>query len=169
MMEEIRTLEPGDVDPIAFAFATWPKPRQTFERYLVEQLEQRRVVLVAWCDGRVCGYVNVVWQPKYPPFRDHAIPEIQDLNVLPEFRRRGIGGRLVDAAERLASTRSAIVGIGVGLYAGYGSAQRMYARRGYVPDGRGATYRNENMRGGETVVVDDDLVLYLSKELDRIG
>ncbi len=40
---------------------------------------------------------------------------------------------LMDAAEARAAERSAIVGLGVGLYADYGSAQRMYARRGYLP------------------------------------
>jgi len=43
----------------------------------------------------------------------------------------------MDQAEQIIAERSDIVGIGVGLYADYGTAQRMYARRGYVPDGHG--------------------------------
>ena len=83
------------------------------------------------------GYLNVVWQVEYPPFRESGIPEIQDFNVLPRFRRKGIGSRLMESAERLAAERSHIVGIGVGMTEDYGAAQRLYALRGYVPDGRG--------------------------------
>lgn len=162
---EIRTLAAGDVDALASAFEAWPKPRRLFERYLAEQRGGRRVVLVAWCEARVCGYASVVWHPDHPPFREHGIPEIQDLNVLPAFRRRGAGSRLLDAAEELASSRSPAVGIGVGVYADYGAAQRLYVRRGYVPDGCGATHRGRPVLGGETVVADDDLVIHLTKRL----
>lgn len=52
-----------------------------------------------------------------------------DLNVLPRFRKMGIGSLLLDIAEKEAATKSDVVGIGVGLYAGedggYGSAQRL--------------------------------------------
>jgi GNAT superfamily N-acetyltransferase len=162
---EIRWLAAHDVDAISAAFAAWPKPRGLYEDYLAEQGDGRRVVLVAWRDADVCGYATVVWHPGYPPFREQGIPEIQDLNVLPEFRRRGIASRLLDVAEELVATRSPVVGIGVGLYADYGPAQRLYAKRGYVPDGHGASYRNRMLRGGEAVVADDDLVLHLTKRL----
>ena len=162
---EIRRLEDRDVDAVASAFEAWPKPRDLFERYLADQAEARRVVLVAWCGMRVCGYGVVVWQPEYPLFRENAIPEIQDLNVLPVFRQQGIASRLLDAAEELVATRSAVAGIGVGLYADYGPAQRLYVQRGYVPDGRGASYRDRGVLGGETVVADDYLTLHLTKRL----
>ncbi len=48
---------------------------------------------------------------------------------------------LMDAVEEIALEKYGIVGLGVGLYDSYGSAQRMYARRGYVPDGRGVMYK----------------------------
>gem|GEM_PF-183547 len=162
---EIRRLAAPDVDAVAHAFASWPKPRSLYEGYLAEQEDDRRVVLVAWCEMGVCGYGTVVWQPDYPSFRENGIPEIQDLNVLPGFRRRGIGSALLDAAERLVASRSPVVGIGVGLYADYGAAQRLYVRRGYLPDGRGASYRNRPVLGGETVAADDDLVLHFTRRL----
>ena len=87
--------------------------------------------------------------------------------MLPEYRQRGIGTRLMDAAEELAFSRSPAVGIGVGMYADYGAAQRMYVRRGYVPDGRGLTYNNRVVEPGETVCVDDDLVLHFTKRKPR--
>jgi GNAT superfamily N-acetyltransferase len=162
---EIRRLAAQDVDAIAAAFASWPKPRQQFERYLALQGEGVREILVAWCEMRVCGYATVVWEPDYPLFREKRIPEIQDFNVLADFRQRGIGTRLLDAAEELVSSRSPVVGIGVGLYADYGAAQRLYVKRGYIPDGGGASYRDRIVLGGETVVADDDLALHFTKRL----
>jgi GNAT superfamily N-acetyltransferase len=165
----IRPLQAGDVESIvsAFAAAGWPKPRAQYERYLAEQAEGLRAVRVAFADGEVCGYGTVVWRPKYPPFREAGIPEIQDLNVLPRFRRRGIASRLLDEAEWIVAERSPVVGIGVGLYADYGPAQRLYVLRGYVPDARGISWQRRVVLGGETVVADDDLVLYLTKRLGR--
>lgn len=37
----------------------------------------------------------------------------------------------------------------------------MYISRGYVLDGRGISYKNVPVNPGETVMVDDDLLLYL--------
>jgi GNAT superfamily N-acetyltransferase len=167
MEAEIRLLEPADVEPVLAAFEAvgWPRRRATFERYLAEQDEGVRTVLVAFDGAEVCGYGTVCWEPHYPPFVAAGIPEIQDLNVLPRFRRRGIATRLMDLAERRVAERSEVVGIGVGLYDDYGPAQRMYVLRGYVPDGRGAVHRNLPVRGGETVRADDDLVIHLIKRL----
>jgi len=164
---EIRRLAEDDIGPVVAAFAAvgWPKPRDLYERYLREQAEGRRVVLVAFRGAEVCGYGNVVWEPDHPPLREEGIPEIQDLNVLPAFRRQGIATRLMDEAERLVRERSPVVGIGVGLYADYGPAQRLYVLRGYVPDGRGMSHQGRFIPGGEDVVADDDLVLHLRKHL----
>ncbi|MDQ2841742.1 MAG: GNAT family N-acetyltransferase [Acidobacteriota bacterium] len=90
------------------------------------------------------------------------IPEIQDLNVLPGFRRKGIATQLLDRAECEIASRSEVVGIGVGLHPGYNDAQRLYGKRGYIPDGQGITYRDRYLRQGEQVVLDDDLVLHLT-------
>ncbi|MEV6288167.1 GNAT family N-acetyltransferase [Kribbella sp. NPDC051770] len=84
---------------------------------------------------------------------------------MPAYRRRGIGSSLMDAAEALVAERSAVVGLGVGLYADYGTAQRMYVRRGYVPDGRGVIYDHRQVPPGELVRLDDDAVLMFTKTL----
>ena len=50
--------------------------------------------------------------------------------------------------------------------ANYGAAQIMYVKRGYVPDGRGlATHHRPVRYYGESVFVDDDLVLYFTRTL----
>ncbi len=164
----IRRLAAQDPQIFAAAFTAigWNKPAAQYERYLVEQQRGERVVLVAESEGMFAGYLNVIWRPDYPPFREQCIPEIQDFNVLPQYRNEGIGSRLMESAERVAVERSPIVGIGVGLGADYGPAQRLYVLRGYVPDGRGLVHNNRFPHYGDQVTVDDDLVLHFTKQLE---
>lgn len=149
----------------AFAAQGWTKPAAQYVRYLEAQSAGERAVLVARLEGEFAGYVTVVWEPEYAPFREARIPEIQDFNVLIRHRRQGIGTVLMDAAEALVAERSPAVGIGVGLYPDYGPAQRLYVLRGYVPDGRGIAWNHVQTTPGRKVVVDDDLVLYFTKTL----
>jgi len=165
----IRLLETADIPEIAQAFADlgWHKPASQYEAYLDEQIRGERIVFVAFADGEFAGYVTVWMKPHYEPFCAHNIPEISDFNVLPKFRRHGIGTQLMDQAEAEIKKISTVAGLGVGLTPDYGAAQRMYVRRGYIPDGRGIHYRDQAPAYGETVRVDDDLVLYFTKDLSR--
>ena len=164
---QIRSLQDSDPPTIAATFQRigWRKTEAQYQRYLEEQTAGLRVCLVAFVDERFAGYATLNWQPTYPPFAEAGIPEIQDLNVLPEFQRRGIATRLIDEAEALASESRSEVGIGVGLHPGYNAAQRLYGKRGYVPDGRGITYHNRFLEEGAQIVFDDGLVLHLTKRL----
>ena len=86
--------------------------------------------------------------------------------MLQKYQCKGIGGKLMDAAEQIAARHSDTVCLGVGLCREYGSAQRMYAKRGYIPDGSGVWYQDKQCVQYETVcTVDDDLLLYLTKKL----
>ena len=163
----IKQLETHELSLLTSAFASsvWDTAEAHFQRYLAEQDRGERVFLIAYSDSEIAGYVTIKWQSGYPPFAEKAIPEINDLRVLPQFRRRGIATALVDEAEKRVSERSRIVGIGVGMYADYGPAQRMYVLRGYVPDGLGLYHGKQPVISGQTVPVDDDLVLYLTREL----
>jgi GNAT superfamily N-acetyltransferase len=167
----IRNLEEQDITPIVAAFAAvgWNnKTTEQYERYLAEQERGAIDVRVAFLAGRFVGYLKIVWKPDYPPYREGNIPEIQDLNVLPDVRRQGIASRLMDEAERIvAEAGYSTIGIGFGMTADYGMAQQMYVRRGYVPDGRGLVSHNRVLEYGDTAIVDDDLVLYLTRELKR--
>jgi GNAT superfamily N-acetyltransferase len=166
-MLEITPLAAADPPRIAAAFAAigWDKPVAQYVRYLDEQTAGERPVLVARLDGDFAGYVTLVWESGYGPFREAGIPEIQDFNVLPRFRRRGIGTALMDAAEALIAQRSPVAGIGVGLYPDYGPAQRLYVLRGYVPDGRGIASETVQVKPGQVVRVDDELALYFTREV----
>jgi GNAT superfamily N-acetyltransferase len=161
----IRTLHPEDVDPLAAAFETWPKPRELFVDYASRVAAGKIDLVVAELDGSLAGYLVIRWWSSYPPFASSGIPEIADFNVLPPARRRGVGGALMDEAERRVGQRSAVVGIGVGLYVDYGSAQRMYVRRGYVPDGAGVVIDGASATPGAMIRLDDSPELMFTKRL----
>ena len=72
----------------------------------------------------------------------------------------------MNAAEAEARKRAPRVGLRVGLHGGYGAAQRLYARRGYVPDGAGAVRDGRVVDEGEIGPLDDDLTLRMVLELD---
>jgi GNAT superfamily N-acetyltransferase len=163
---KIRHFETRDIETISQAFEEigWDKPASQFERYLSEQVSGARTVLVALWQGHFAGYLTIVWQSDYPPFAQESIPEIVDFNVLPKYRRRGIGTCLMEQAEGLVAQRSPVIGIGVGMTADYGAAQRLYVKRGYVPDGRGL-YQHRWLEYGVRVTVDDALALCFTKSL----
>ena len=157
----LRPLEATDAEVISAAFDAigWNKPVSLYEEYLRDQMAGRRDVIVAEIKEQFAGYVTVMWETST------GIPEIMDLNVLPDFRRRDIATQMMDEAEGRVAERSDVVGIGVGMYPDYGPAQCMYVRRGYIPDGRGLIYGDEPVEPGQTVTVDDDLILHLTKRL----
>ncbi|CZP95437.1 Predicted acetyltransferase [Legionella pneumophila] len=167
----IRPLIIEDIVAISESFNQigWNKPPSLFEEYLKEQEAGERFVWVAHVYDQFAGYITLKWQSGYPSFKAQNIPEIMDLNVLPSFRKMGIGSLLLDIAEKEAATRSDTIGIGVGLYAGsdggYGAAQRLYIKRGYIPDGKGVTYNYEPTIPGNRYQLDDDLVLWFTKKL----
>jgi len=140
-----------------------------FRRILSEQERGDRVVLIALADGELAGHVTVKYRSDYPHFRETNTPEINDLWVNDECRRRGIAAALMDEAERIIFEHSPLAGLGVGLYADYGPAQQMYARRGYVPDGNGLYYGTSPVVPGSQVTVDDHLALFLVKERPAVN
>ena len=163
----IRELAESDCQLIADAFAAqgWDKPASQYLRYWQESIENKRVVLIAEYGGQFAGYGTIVWESDYPPFREANIPEIVDFNVLIKFRRLKIGTALMDEAEKRIAVHSALAGLGVCLHTDYGAAQVLYARRGYVPDGRGVFYHGRYPTYWEQVTIDDDLCLYLTRQL----
>jgi hypothetical protein len=73
---------------------------------------------------------------------------------------------LIAEFEKVAASKGyTAIGPGVGLYADYGPAQRLYTSLGYRPDGNGVTYNCQPVLPGLLVHLDDDLVLWMSKSL----
>ncbi len=165
----IKILEPGDIADL------WNMVRDGrheteeayFERALEEQQESKRLVFVCRdISAKVVGYVHYNRFPKYAPFRRFGLPEIQDLYVHPDCRRQGIGQMMLEACEKQARADGhSEIGIGVGVMSGFGAAQRLYARHGFIPDGAGVTYDRDPVTTGELRALDDHLCLMMTKAL----
>jgi GNAT superfamily N-acetyltransferase len=140
------------------------RAREHFSGHAEGQAE----TFLAWVNGHLAGYLTLRWESHNPLFREQHIPLIHHLGVFPQYQRRGIASRLMDAAEHLIATRATQAGIVVGLFDAYGPAQRLYTRRGYVPDGRGACQGQRPLKQGEVVTIDHDLIIWLTKDLTGI-
>lgn len=164
-MISIKKLEKNQIDIIVESFKNenWFKERKLFEIYLKEQNEGKRIVYCVFYNDLFCGYGTLKYQSNYRYFSNFNIPEISDLNVLPKYRKKGIASILLNILESEAFVVSKVVGIGVGLYSDYGSAQKLYVNRNYIPDGHGITYNYESITPGSQVILDDDLVLWFIK------
>ena len=126
----------------------------------------RRVIFAAWQDEDFLGHVTVQELSDYQPFRRSRIPEIVDLWVQPEHRRRGVAQALLTEAENHTAAKGyAAIGLGVGVTADYGPAHRLYAAREYRPDGTGLWAQGAPTKNGEKITLDDDVLLMLVKTL----
>jgi GNAT superfamily N-acetyltransferase len=135
-------------------------------RYLADHAEPDGASLIATGGSDVIGYVAIAWESDYAGFRSRGIPLVHQIAVAGPFRRQGVATRLMDAAEQLARDRGiATLGITVGLFDEYGPAQRLYGRRRYIPDGRGACRGQRPLSKGMQVTMDDDLIIWLTKDL----
>jgi predicted GNAT family acetyltransferase len=125
----------------------------------LNRLGGHQTYLVAWEDGAPVGHAHVAWSGG-----KLGVPEIQDVFVVPEHRRRGIATELAAAAERMAAARGH-ERISLGHSVANEDARRLYERVGY----RDAGLDPEPVHGtvlmrGRPVVVDDTLI-YLVKDL----
>ena len=163
----IRNMIKSDIEFLSHGFMNqgWPSREEILARYFLEQESGEREVLVAEIDGSVAGYVTILPSAKHGPFAE-VYPELSDFNVFEPFRNQGIGNQLLEEAENRVKLFSDKVTLGVGLHSGYGPAQRLYIKRGYIPDGTGVWYRNQPLEMNATSQNNDDLVLYLSKKFE---
>jgi len=165
---EFCLLEEKDFDEIVEAFQKigWNKPHAIYKNYFKEQTENRRAVFIAKINNQFAGYITLKWQSAYKAFSQKNIPEICDLNVLPGFRKQGIGTKLIERCEGLAKEKGyKQIGLGVGLTENYGNAQRLYVQLGFIPDGKGLHHEGQAVSYYSNVCADDDLVLFLIKSL----
>jgi len=143
----------------------WHSDIQVYEKYFYEQENKTRYVFVAEYNGNFAGYTTLRPYAVAGPFANKGIPEVSDFNVFIKYRCIGIGGKILDVVEKIASEISETISLGVGLHSGYGAAQRIYIKRGYIPDGSGVWYKDRLLEPYNDCCNDDDLVLYFSKRL----
>ena len=161
----IRKMQESDIKDLSQGFINqgWPGRGEILARYFLEQECGEREVLVAEVEGALAGYITILPIAKQGPFAE-IYPELSDFNVFEPFQNQGIGNLLMEEAEKRVKLISDKVTLGVGLHSGYGPAQRLYIKRGYIPDGTGVWYRNQPLEMNAISQNNDDLVLYLVKE-----
>ena len=167
----VRNMEEGDAQVFFDEFTAqgWHPDIEYYRMRMREQAEGKCIALTAEYKGHPAGAVYVYLTVHEDPFKGKGWPMIVDFSVLKKYQRKGIGGRMMDAAEQIAGQYADTVCLGVGLCDSYGSAQRMYVKRGYIPDGSGVWYQDKQCVQYETVcTVDDDLVLYLYKKIKNL-
>lgn len=163
----VRSMRESDIPAFLEAFHAqgwhWMS-EEKFRRYYDMEVSGERRILVAEYGGNVAGYTTLMKEAEHGPFAYNGVPYVCDFNVLKAFQRRGIGSRIMDCAEKTAFETHDSICLGVGLYRDYGTAQRMYAKRGYIPDGSGVWFNNVNLEPGAPCLNDDDLILYMMKQ-----
>lgn len=166
----IRVMKKNDIEELVKAFCfPWSSIQGTTEkwtRYWNEYQERARTVYLLEKEKQIIGYASLLYVSEYSSFKSAGIPEINDVWISEEWRNKGFGKMLIryieDSARKMGFEQ---IGIGVGLYADYGSAQKLYVHLGYSPDGRGITYQCQPTRPGESYPLDDELILWFTKDL----
>ncbi len=152
-MIEVRPLEPGERDRVD---AELPLAR----------LDNRGEYLVAWLDGRPVGHAFLARPGS--SLRFPQLPELQDVWVRPEHRRRGVASILSRAAESKVATAGfdrLVLSVGQANE----PARRLYEGLGFVEAGVDPVrVRGPITIRGRDVHIDDTLV-YFVKELHRFG
>ena len=162
----IRKMQESDIQELSRGFISqgWPSREEILTRYFKEQESGEREVLVAEVEGALAGYITILSCAKQGPFAE-IYPELSDFNVFEPFQNQGIGNLLLEESEKRVRLISDKVTLGVGLHSGYGPAQRLYIKRGYIPDGTGVWYQNHQPAMNAVCEDIGELVLYLSKNL----
>lgn len=122
--------------------------------------------IVIYEDKQLAGYAKIDWQSKYEDFEEEGIPEIKDLQIFEDFRRKGLGNDLLDYIEAMIKKHSDYCGIGVGLSEFYEAGANLLSSRGYEPDGKGIFYM-EAAYAPEEMDIDDNQALMLIKKLNE--
>lgn len=163
----IRNMQESDVQVIVNEEHAqgWHVSAEKYETRLKHQEQGKSISLVAEYRGNLAGYINIYPNSERGAFANRGYAEIIDFGVLIKYRNHGIGSKLMDIAEQIALQHSPVVYLGVGMHNGYGNAQRLYIKRGYIPDGSGVWYGESVCEQYAECCNDDDLVLYLSKQL----
>lgn len=135
--------------------------REDAEAHFADHFDGQGATFIANCGDQVAGYITVALKA-----RIKDMPCIANLVVFEPYRRHGLGSQLMDVAEAYLAKGADQVVLWVPIIGRYGPAQRLYAKRGYVPDGDGVVKHGVPVEEGETHRIDEDLLLCLVKDLE---
>ena len=101
----IRSMDEADARVFTdeYTLQGWHPDFATYHMRLKDQAEGRCIALTAVYKDRPAGSVYVYRTPHDGPFKDRGWPEIHDFSVLEKYQRKGIGQKLMDAAEKIAA------------------------------------------------------------------
>jgi len=139
--------------------------KEKYEQRLTDVAEGKCIALVAEYKGNIAGYFNVYLNTMCGLYGGKGYPELIDLGVFMKYRNHGIGNLLMQVAEDIARKYADMVIIGVGLHRDYGAAQRMYVKRGYIPDGSGVWWQDKPLNPYAEMKNDDEAAIYMYKKL----
>ncbi len=164
----VRPMKDKDIEKIverySFPWSTPEKTKALWDTYYREQMNNVRTVAIIEENSEILGYGSLLKKPENPFFEEKNIPEINNIWIDEKHRRKGLGTTLIKWLEELAYQEGyKNIGIGVGLYNDYGPAQQLYFKLGYIPDGKGITYKGHPAIAGQSYPLDDDLILWLMK------
>lgn len=163
----IRNMDFKDIEEICKADGDSSKDNiEYFKSQIERQNNKEELALLAVYDGKIAGYTFLFYKLKWGGLGYLKLPGVADLMVFPEYRNKGIASKLMDVAEKEATRFNNKIYLEVCLNKEYGPAQRMYAKRGYIPDGKGVYYESKICPTDAECKNDDELTLCLIKELE---
>jgi GNAT superfamily N-acetyltransferase len=178
----IRLIEESDLQIIDWSFLKHyrDEPESMLQNCFSVPIDRKRLVWVAFDGEEFQGYITLLYESFYRELRKNGILEIRDLYVLPSFRGKGIGSKLIEKVEVEAFLNFYDVGVGIGLLQADGPAQRLFVKRGYIPDGAGifslyitpprfgiVPYSYTPLSSGDEVLA-DDLSLWFIKSQRQV-
>jgi GNAT superfamily N-acetyltransferase len=135
-MISIRKLLSRDQEPLAESFPLQEEGR--FEDYYIEHLREIRLMFVALeqdeeGNGSYFGYASILWEAPSTALWQRSIPEIVDIFVQKNARRKGIATALIHACEASAHEKGyRKLGLSVGHSEEFLAARALYEKLGYA-------------------------------------
>lgn len=162
----VRTMTYSDIPVICQSYDNPDENDITYiKRQLANQEKQECIALLALYNENAAGYVLLYYKCRWGGLANCGIPSVVDLIVFKKYRQKKIATVLMDVAEDIAKKHGNKVYLDVCLNAEYGPAQRLYAKRGYIPDGKGVYYEGKVCKTDADCKNNDELSLCLVKNL----
>ena len=141
------------------------KSGETFNTLYARQRLKKANVYVAEFEGKLLGYIVVSYETTV---KGEVLVHIEDLFVLPLFRKCGVGKSILDYAEREIMRRYDKAHASIGIGSKFGAAQRLFVKNGYIPDGMGARFNGRVLPDGAQATNIRSLCLKYTKELKTL-